>query len=230
MKCEHYGKPYKGEKAVIALTSWSARIDTVGLTIYNLLKTCPGFHIVLTLSVSEFPQKENSLPAALRAMACHELFEILWVKKNYKSMKKILFAMITYSNVPIISADDDCIYTCNYAEILYNSWKKHTHAISTFNTAVHYGITFQHGPCTIYPPGIFNKYIRLIEKPEIIYINHDDVFYGIIAFFNRIPIVKISNILPYKFHTNTQALSTHRKVKCHQAIRLMLQLVRGGVK
>lgn len=40
-----------GKKAVIALTSWKKRINTVGLTIYNLFETCgPDYHIVLTLA------------------------------------------------------------------------------------------------------------------------------------------------------------------------------------
>ena len=41
------GKKYNGEKAIISLTSWRARINTVDKTIYSLIKQCPGFHIVL---------------------------------------------------------------------------------------------------------------------------------------------------------------------------------------
>jgi hypothetical protein len=45
-----FGKKYNGEKAIISLTSWRARINTVAKTIYSLIKQCPGFHIVLVLS------------------------------------------------------------------------------------------------------------------------------------------------------------------------------------
>ena len=76
-------------------------------------------HIVLVLSEEEFPKKEKELPENLTLFIENELIEILWIYKNYKSIKKILFTMNKYRNVPIISADDDCIYKCNYAEILY---------------------------------------------------------------------------------------------------------------
>ena len=34
-------KTYNGEKAVISLTTWKKRIDTVYKTIQNLIDTCP---------------------------------------------------------------------------------------------------------------------------------------------------------------------------------------------
>ena len=98
-------------KAVIALTSWKKRINTVGLTIFNLRCVCGrDFHIVLTLAEEEFPRKERELPEDLMRMNRVGIFEILWVKKNYKSFKKVLFAMDKYKTYPIISADDDCLY------------------------------------------------------------------------------------------------------------------------
>jgi hypothetical protein len=59
------GKKYNGEKAIISLTSWKARINTVSKTLCSLIKQCPGFHIVLVLSEEEFPQKEKELPENL---------------------------------------------------------------------------------------------------------------------------------------------------------------------
>ena len=115
MELGHFGKEYAGEKAIISLTSWKARINTVGLTIFNLLKTCPGFHIVLVLAEEEFPSKEAELPKQLAAMANAGLFEILWIQKNVKSFKKWIFTAQRFSNIPIISADDDCLYNRNYA-------------------------------------------------------------------------------------------------------------------
>ena len=111
-------------KAIISLTSWKQRIDSVGLTIFSLLTNCPGFHIVLCLSSNEFPLQEGELPIELQYMAEHKIIEILWVKDNYKSFKKVLFTMNKYRDMPIISAYDDLIYCKNYAEILYNKWKE----------------------------------------------------------------------------------------------------------
>lgn len=218
-----------GCKACIALTSWKRRINTVGLTIYNLMCVCgPEFHIVLTLSEDEFPRKERELPKDLILMNRAGIFEILWVKTNNKSLKKICYTMAKYNKVPIISADDDCIYTCNYAEELYKAWKLHRRAISSYNVSHHYGIPFQHGPATIYPPGIFGpKCIALLTNPTVMKVNHDDVLYGLIAWYNHIPIIDISKPVPYIFHDTIDALSRTRKIKCHEAIRTIMKLLRG---
>lgn len=71
-------------RACIALTSWKKRINTVGLTIYNLFTMCgPEFHIVLTLAEEEFPKKEQELPKDLVLMNRVGMFEILWCKNHF---------------------------------------------------------------------------------------------------------------------------------------------------
>ena len=125
-------KIYNGEKAIISLTSWKARINTVGKTLYSLLKMCPGFHIVLVLSEEEFPKKEEELPEELMLFVDNDLIEILWVYKNYKAFKKVLFTMDKYRDVPVISADDDCIYIINYAQELYDIWLNNKDSFITY--------------------------------------------------------------------------------------------------
>jgi len=141
-------------KAVIALTSWKKRINTVGLTIFNLRCVCGrDFHIVLTLAEEEFPRKERELPEDLMRMNRVGIFEILWVKKNYKSFKKVLFAMDKYKTYPIISADDDCLYICNYANELYNKWLDNRTCVIRYNMYnKNPNWYYTQGPCTIYPP------------------------------------------------------------------------------
>ncbi len=119
-----FGKKYAGEKGVISLTSWKARINTVYITLDSLIQQCPGFHIVLVLSEEEFPKMCKELPESLMNLVNSEKIEVLWVYKNYKSFKKVLFTMDKYRDVPIISADDDMIYVWNYADDLYNHWKQ----------------------------------------------------------------------------------------------------------
>lgn len=185
-------KEYQGEKAIISLTSWKARINAVGKTIFNLYKMCPGFHIVLCLSEEEFPKKEEELPEDLMLMANANIFEILWVYKNYKAFKKVLFTMDKYKTVPVITADDGCIYTYNYAEELYLNWlhgKDYIISITEFNHRVNnqtisyggggYGILF--------PPNcILKNYKHLLNDPRIIDTNHDDALYGILSHFLKI--------------------------------------------
>ena len=159
-----FGKKYNSEKAIISLTSWRARINTVSKTLFSLVKQCPGFHIVLVLSEEEFPKMMDELPENLKVFAENELIEILWVYKNYKAFKKVLFTMDKYRDVPVISADDDCIYTCNYAQILYDEWKKNKTSIVSVKTGCENGYAIgPYGCGTLYYPNYFsNEKLRKI--------------------------------------------------------------------
>lgn len=170
-----FGKKYNGEKAIISLTSWKARINTVAKTLYSLIKQCPGFHIVLVLSEEEFPKMMDGLPDMLRLLVNNNLIELLWVYKNYKSFKKVLFTMDKYRDAPIISADDDCIYRFNYAEELYQKYKKYNCMI-TETTDVGGGNAY--GYATLYPPTfiVLNSTILLVILQILKKSSHDDFF------------------------------------------------------
>lgn len=201
-----FGKKYNSERGIISLTSWKARINTVSKTLFSLLKRCPGFHIVLVLSVEEFPKMLDELPENLKVFAENELIEILWVYKNYKSFKKVLFTMDKYRDVPVISADDDCIYTCNYAQELYDAWTKDNRSIQTFHACpvTHY----QHGPTTLYPPYCFLKYGIEKLNQTILNTHHDDVYYGSLANKFHINIHDLDKRkICYIFHDTIKALS-----------------------
>lgn len=181
-----FGKKYANEKAIISLTSWKARINTVSKTLYSLLKQCPGFHIVLVLSEEEFPKMMDELPDNLKLFVDNELIEVLWVYKNYRSFKKILFTMDKYKNVPIISADDDFIYKFNYAEILYSNYKKYHTGIAC-TTSNKLNKIWPHGYGTLYPP---NSLLYLENTLNIVkYLvskgfNHDDGLLGRLYYKN----------------------------------------------
>lgn len=203
---ESMGKEYSGEKACISLTSWKARINTVSKTLYSLIKMCPGFHIVLVLSKDEFPLMEKELPDNLMLFVENKLIELLWIKPNLKSFKKVLFTMDKYRNVPVISADDDCIYTCNYAQKLYDAWTKDEFSIQTFHSCpvTHY----QHGPTTLYPPYCFLQYGLDKLNQTIMNTNHDDVYYGCLANKFHINIHDLDKgKICYIFHDTIRALS-----------------------
>lgn len=179
-------KAYNNEKAVISLTSWRKRIEDAAKTIFSIYRMCPGFHIVLVLSEDEFPQKEAELPSAIMAFANQDLIEILWVKENYRSFKKVIFTADKYRDVPIISADDDFIYKYNYAEELYQVWRKNPTAIVCERK-----VYDAWGFATLHPPGIYPLPEVL---PAIKYCiknncSNDDRFYTIIAQRKRIPVI-----------------------------------------
>lgn len=172
-----FGKKYDGEKAVISLTSWKARINTVYITLDSLIRKCPGFHIVLVLSEEEFPKMCEELPESLMSLVDTKKIELLFVYKNYKSFKKVLFAMDKYRDVPIISADDDCMYTSNYAKYLYDKWVDNKTAFAscwgrktknTFHLA---------GFGTLHPPFFYGvDGLKKLNK-TIISTNDDDAYY-----------------------------------------------------
>lgn len=191
-----FGKKYNSERAIISLTSWKARINTVGKTIYSLLKNCPGFHIVLVLSEEEFPKKEKELPEDLMLLANANIFEILWVYKNYKSFKKVLFTMDKYRDVPVISADDDCLYTCNYAEDLYTEWQNHKDCFITYKTRPYKRTCYQWGCASLYPPNYFKKFPLKLLSDEIIANLEDDVFYAVLR--EKLDLVKY-RFMPYSY-------------------------------
>lgn len=212
MEYKSSGKKYNGEKAIISLTSWKARINTVSKTLFSLLKMCPGFHIVLVLSEEEFPKREDELPENLRVFVDNKLIELLWVYKNYKALKKVLFTMDKYRNIPVISADDDCIYTCNYAEQLYNKLEelnKENCIIRftrrrTFNTQ---------GPCTLF--NIKSEDVLfLLSFLNKTYVNMllDDDYYS--KYLRKLK-YKIFNVgamkLPFIFHDDFKPITKNQR-------------------
>ena len=199
-------------ECIISLTSWKGRINNVYKTINNLLLLSDNrFKVVLTLSSDEF--EKSDLPENLTSLLC-DRFEILWVKKNYKVFKKMLFAMQKYNMCPIISVDDDCLYKYDFMSELLDCWYEHKNDITTLLRENKWTINdksylFAHGCATIYPPSSMFGALKYIDNDKILSTNNDDSFLGIYATINNIHI----NYLGYKitdvinFHTNEGALT-----------------------
>lgn len=202
---ESMGKEYAGEKACISLTSWKARINTVSKTLYSLIKMCTGFHIVLVLSKDEFPLMEKELPDNLMLFVENKLIELFWIRPNLKSFKKVLFTMDKYRDVPVISADDDCIYTCNYAQELYDKWKNNKECkVCIYSTNKTKFIT--EGPCTLYK--MDNDFISLCFNLFKNFSNlEDDTLYKTALKKLNIITYRLNKpYLPFKFHTLKAAI------------------------
>ena len=212
-----FGKKYNGEKAIISMTSWSARISTCSKTIFSLLKQCPGFHIVLVLSEEEFPKMTYELPDNLKLFVDNELIEVLWVYKNYKSFKKILFTMDKYRDVPVISADDDCIYTCNYAQMLYDVYEKNPSTVVTVDGATKNNIYWCRGSGTLYPKNSFNtNEFHKITNEKNNY--NDDAYMAALIMYKKKQIISLTNfhfnMLKYmRLHDEISALSATQQYK-----------------
>lgn len=184
-----------GKKAVIALTSWKKRINTVGLTIYNLFTMCgPAFHIVLTLAEEEFPRKERELPGDLVLMNLSGVFEILWVKYDTNCFKKCLPAMCRYNGVPVISVDDGQIYTKNIADELMKRYAHGDKVIYAWRTAKYGTIQMPVGCAGIlYPPSFPAQFAYSLLNKSIIKTFHDDAFIGIMSKMTGIDIINVDD-------------------------------------
>ena len=204
---EYVFKQYNGEKGIIALTSWKARIETVYKTIENLYDKCPNFHICLTLSSDEFALKEEELPECLLSM--RDKFELIWVKKNYKAFKKFVFALRKYKNLPVVSADDDCLYTCNYAQQLYDVWKrmKKPHIVRYMKT--NRGTT--QGPCTLYYDIDFP--VETLTN-DLIKVSRDDHWYPKFFKVKKAHMIMCTyNKPPFIFHDDFEPLTMGQRAK-----------------
>lgn len=194
-------KQYNGEKGVVSLTSWKARIEYVYKTINNIYEMCPEFHICLTLSEEEFPDKK--LPQNLIDIA--DKFELIWCGKNYKKHKKIAFALRKYPQLPVISADDDCLYTCNYAEELWQEWNKTKHQVIRYTPNKR--LTTQ-GQCTLYYNIDFPVETLTAKDLEA----NDDDWYAQHVNSKGIKIYALDNkYLPCKFHTDIASFTPNQR-------------------
>lgn len=204
LKLPSSGKKYNNEKAIISLTSYIKRIKNCSKTIFNLLKQCPGFHIVLVLNTVEFPHKIKDLPNDLQLIVENNLIEILWLNKDYKVFQKVLFTLDKYRNVPVISADDDNYYKFNYAEELYNKWLKHKDCfISYYSRIYKNNVYHMGGNFTLTPPYAFGESGIKLLNDDIIALKEDDPYYTLLRYklklFNKCITVrrKVSDVIEY---------------------------------
>lgn len=94
------------------MTSWPKRIHCVAKAYGSILMTSIDkslYHCVLVLSEEEFPHKEKDLPSDLLLFIEHKLIELIWIKENTKSHKKLMPTLAKYPNNPILVIDDDVI-------------------------------------------------------------------------------------------------------------------------
>lgn len=118
---------------IVSLTSWKGRINCseVPKAIYSILrqKTKYKFKVVLVLSKLEFPNGVEELPTEIKLFYENALIEILWTEDNLKAYKKLYPTMQKYSNLPIMTTDDDIILRENCVETFMNKHRENPNAI-----------------------------------------------------------------------------------------------------
>lgn len=200
----------RGKLGIITLTTWKNRIDNVHIVLCNLLEQCPKFHIVLVLSEQEFPKKEQELPVKLIKLVSNGYVEILWTPNNYKTCKKLIFTIEKYkdSGLPIITADDDCLYITNYAISLYDKYKNGDSVIRYNMYNVRDDWQYSQGPCTLYAPSTFNYFLlnkQAFLAPSMAY-KDDQVITKICKTYGlHISYLHRGHIFPFVFINETDA-------------------------
>lgn len=115
---------------ILSFTTWKKRINDRKLlyVIQKALsqKTKYKYKVILCLSEEEFRGKENDIPSELLELEklCGGKFEILWTWRNTRALKKLNPAMRKYSELPIITFDDDILLSDNAVEIFMNEHNK----------------------------------------------------------------------------------------------------------
>lgn len=97
-------------KLIISMTSYPARIDTVGEVFFSIFsQSVPRnlYHCVLVLCQSEFPNGLVDLPNDLQLLVRTGLIELLWHPTNIKSHKKLMPTIAKYPDDDILVIDDD---------------------------------------------------------------------------------------------------------------------------
>lgn len=114
-------------KTIISLTSFPARIKNIHVVIKSLLKqSIKPDKIVLYLSEQEFPEK--NIPDNLKNLM-GQIFEIRFVKENFKSYAKLIYALTDFPNSNIVTVDDDILYPRNLLSTLLKEHKKNPKTI-----------------------------------------------------------------------------------------------------
>lgn len=218
-------KIYNNEKYIVSITSFPQRYSLCAKTIFNLLKhqTYKNFHIVLTLYKEDYEKISDNL----RLFADNNLIEILIAEENLCPHLKYFYVMQKYKNVPIITLDDDRLYSNNIIEILVRKYEnlkyksiisnvapKMTKTGNRLNDASSwcvletrlqpnersYVAMAEGFGGVLYPPNCFENFAIIDEIKHILY--HDDLYLKVLAIRNKIPVTQANSKWNFNVYGN----------------------------
>ncbi len=121
----------RDKKLIVSLTSYPARIHTVGTVVEDLQKqTRKADEILLWLAREQFPNAEADLPNYLRNQMEKGWVTVRWCD-DMKSHKKYFYALQEFSDDLVVTVDDDLLYPEHMLENLYQSYLRYPKAVST---------------------------------------------------------------------------------------------------
>lgn len=218
-------KQYNGEKYIVSFTTFPARYDYAAVMVSNLLEkqTYRDFHIVMTLFKDDYAQ----LGGDLKKLVDGGALEVIVAEENLCSHLKYYYAMRKYHDKPVITLDDDRVYSPNVIASLVEKHEslsyKSVVSISSPKMKRNYAKTrlVPYGDwClgsqlmkpneksylamaegyggVLYPENCFDvDGISLDELKSILY--HDDMYLKVLELRNRIPVTQVGGTLSRDF-------------------------------
>ncbi len=217
-----------GEKVVVSLTSFPARMETLDICIQSLLnQTVKPHKVLLWLSKEQFPEGNKDLPEKLLRLKQNDIFEIHWVAGDLMPHKKYFYAAQKYQQYHIITVDDDVEYDPDMIMALLIGHSKYPHAICCHranmimfdenrqfrpyrywqleNTTLLDTPTYRLLPTGIggvlYPAGFFSKDLLNKEAIKDVCLRADDLWLKLFAVKKGYPAVLVSG---YKIPENME--------------------------
>ena len=124
-------------RIIVSLTSYPPRINGVHKVVESLYRqSVKADEIVLYLSLEEFPEAEEYLPATLRALIGKVGFRVALLHGNLKSHKKYYYALQEYRDAVVITVDDDTMYAKTMIGELVAGHKRFPGAVSARNVRI----------------------------------------------------------------------------------------------
>ena len=197
---------------VVSFTTYPARINCLPVVVGSIVRQSlkPDL-VVLYLSKEQFEDLEHPIFISLKKQGVI----IKLVDDDLRSHKKYYYAMQEYPNSVIITIDDDVVYDKNMIRDLYQSYKKHPHAVSSkrvhgikfdkYNRVLSYNeweyqktnlIDIENHELiatgcggVLYPPKIFNKNCFNAEVIKDTCLLADDLWLKCMELMNDVPVV-----------------------------------------
>ncbi len=215
---------------IVSITSYPARIGCVADVVENMLaQTVLPDKIVLTLSEENFPNKEADLPIRLLRHRANGL-ELLWVKDDLRSFKKLFPIRKLYADDIIITVDDDLVYSNSMIEQLceahrqfptalcgmrthliktdsdgtilpYKTWEKHSPA---FLLQPRWDLFATTGAGTLFPPHVFGE--EFFDESLFLRLcpTSDDMWVKFMCMKYNVPVVLSAPPQPLEYLPDTQ--------------------------
>ena len=215
---------FRGYDVIVSLTSYPDRF--LDESIYDCLNTIVGQKTDIRYKIvfSIYKNDIEKMPNKLVEYCIDNNIEILKCDDDIKGHKKYYYVSLKYKNTPIITLDDDIIYSKYIVNSLYNSYKNNPNVISSVWVRriklsngkissykewddgykiddISFYNSFGSGAGTLFPPEMFDIKLDINDIKK--YINQDEFFLLKNSMERGIPVKFVPYLYDEKKYDNT---------------------------